>query len=126
MGSGDQTVRCVSYEMRNKVFFATRSFDGYNFTALAENKENSVMGSPVVKPLIVKGITRCQGVQNRQLPLDTLSNPGNTPDSQKKKIGNTTSHVTTKPVFGFLARSYTNLYVQPQKMASGLMFRFRK
>ena len=119
-------MRCVSYEMRNKVFFATRSFDGYNFTALAENKENALMGSPAVKPLIVKGITRCQGVQNRQLPLDTLSNPGNTPDSQKKKIGNTTSRVTTKPVFGFLARFDTNLYVQPQKMASGLMFGFRK
>ena len=85
--SADHTVKFINYDQRSKVFFATRSFDGYNFTALADNKENAVIGSPVVRPLIVKGISRYQGLQNKQLPVDTLSSPGNTPDSQKKKIG---------------------------------------
>lgn len=51
---------------------------------LAENKENEPGTSPAVQRLVIKGKARNDGLQGKQLPLDTLTSPRS---SEKKKIG---------------------------------------
>ena len=73
----------------NKVFFATRSFDGYNFSQLSDDKENEGLNSAAVQGLVVKGIVRKDSgrVEIRAGIADSLSSPTPLSVNQKTKIG---------------------------------------
>ena len=76
-------------ERSNKVFYATRSFDGYNFSQLSDDKENEGLNSAAVQGLVVKGIVRKDSgrVEIRAGIADSLSSPTPVSVNQKTKIG---------------------------------------